>query len=133
MTKLPKEVENQIYESGDEFVKFVQKSAKLRAPRDTRELAYSINVTQRTKKQIVLNVGVPYGLYQEFGFRPHWIHTDMITGSNKFSQVYGGKRGFIFVRKFTPFFMPALERGLTVLPNLIQRHLNKAIKNSGGK
>ena len=124
---------NEIEMAGDEFSKFVQKSAKLRAPKDTRELANSITVTHPKKNRFEVTVNSPYGIFQEEGFRPHWIHTDQITGSNKFEQIYGGKRGFIFVSKFTPFIKPALAQGLINLPNLIQRHLTKSIKNSGGK
>ena len=118
--------------AGDEFSKLVQKSAKLRAPRDTGRMARSIIVFKEGKSW-VLEVQSPYGRFQEEGFRPHWIHTDQITGSNKLEQIYGGKRGFIFVSKFTPFIKPALAQGLINLPNLIQRHLTKSIKDSGGK
>ena len=132
LVKLPKNVTNEIEMAGDEFSKFVQKSAKLRAPKDTHELANSITVTHPKKNRIEVTVNSPYGIFQETGFRPHWIHTNQIIGSNKLEQIYGTTPRFIFVSKFTPFIQPALAQGLINLPNLIQTHLNKAIKESGG-
>jgi hypothetical protein len=60
---------------------FVQKSAKLRAPRFTGELASSIHSkVNLANMTITLTAGenpfVPYAGYQEFGFRPHYVDTE---------------------------------------------------------
>jgi hypothetical protein len=75
----------------------------LRAPRDTKELANSIHVELTGKNEWTLFVDSPHGVFQEEGFRPHWIHSSMIKASNKLKG-----KGFIFVSKSTPFVTPAL-------------------------
>jgi len=126
---LPKELDKEINDESGQFMKDVRKSAKLRAPKDTRELSRSIILTKKGK-QWILSVESPYGRYQEEGFRPHWIHTDMITGSNKFSQLYGEKRGFIFVSKSTPFVKPALEKNLSKLAQKMSNATKRAIRKN---
>jgi hypothetical protein len=130
LIEFPERTEKELNLVIDEFSKRVQKSAKIRAPRDTRELANSITVRPTAKNEVSVIVESPYGYFQEFGFRPHWIHTSMITGSNKFSQIYGGKEGFIFVAKSTPFLQPALETNLSNLPNMLKNGMDKAIKGA---
>lgn len=119
-------------------MKFVQKSAKLRAPKDTHTLSDSITFKKATKgrnaKQMVLTVEAPWGAFVEYGVTPHWIHTDQIIGSNKLEQIFGNSPRFIFVSgEAQPFIRPALEAGLNQLPNMLQSHLSKAVSASGGK
>jgi len=127
---LPTNLRNEISKESESFMLDIRKSAKLRAPKDTRELANSIRVFKESENTIVLNVGAPWGIFQEEGFRPHWIHTSMIIGSNKFSQIYGGKEGFIFVSKSKPFIRPALEHHLNKLAQRISKAKNRAIQGS---
>ena len=132
LTRLPTKLVDEISKESEQFMKDVRKSAKLRAPRDTRELANSIVIYNQGKNNWVLEVQSPYGKYQEEGFTPHWIHTDMITGSNKFSQIYGGKSGFIFVSKSTPFVKPAFEHNISKLSQRISKSTKDAINKSRG-
>ena len=121
---LPKEMQKEINKDSMTFMKRVRKSAKLRAPRDTGELAKSIMITGKDKK-IILSVSAPYAVFQEYGFKPHWIHSDMIKGSNKL-----GGTGFFFVKKSTPFIIPALEHNLSQLPILLLQGTKRAINAS---
>jgi len=129
---LGRELQKEILNKSEKFNSFVQKSAKLRAPRSTGELAQSIRVF-RKGNEIHLIVGSPYGRYQEFGFRPHWVHALMPT-KNKLGTIGAAFNvsGFVFVSKHTPFIQPALESGMTHLPIMLSDGVKQAIRNSGG-
>jgi hypothetical protein len=75
---------------------FIQKSAKLRAPRFTGELASSIRATvDLANMRINVSAGqdpfVPYAGYQEYGYKGHYVDTqkDMFKGITHKS----GKKG----------------------------------------
>ena len=123
--------------AGDEFSKFVQKSAKLRAPKDTRELANSITVTHPKKNRFEVTVTSPYGIFQEYGFTPRFLSAGMpVHGGYRIGDWMAAKGisgfGIVPSGKPQPFIQPALAQGLINLPTLIQRHLTKSIKQSGG-
>jgi len=132
LSGLPRNLRNEISKESGQFMKDVKKSAKLRAPRDTRELTNSIILTEKGKGTWVLSVESPHGVFQEEGFRPHWIHTSMIIGSNKFEQIYGGRDKFIFVKKSKPFVRPALEHNLNKLAQRMGNATNLAVNKSKG-
>lgn len=126
---LPQNMESEIMVANNEFARFVQRSAKLRAPRDTGNLSRSIVVTSANKK-ITITVESPYGIFQEFGFRPHFVHANM---SDRMGSTIGarlGKKGFIFVQGFKPFISPALEMAIARLPMMMQRAAEKAVVKS---
>jgi hypothetical protein len=133
---LPKNVEKEINFTMNDFAKFVQKSAKLRAPRFTGQLAESIMVKPK-KNQIIISVESPYGVFQETGFTPHIIHRNMNSRAGyrtgDWMDAYGVRGNFMKVSKFTPFVSPALESGLTQFSNKWGNAVMRAIKNSGGK
>lgn len=89
-------------------MKDVRKSARLRAPKNTGGLKDSINVRQEKEGLWILEVESPHGVFQEEGFKPHWIHRSMIAGQE-------GESGFVFVTKNKPFVTPALEHNLSKL------------------
>lgn len=119
---LPKNLNKEVSKESESFMKDVQKSAKLRAPRDTKKLVRSIHVELTGKNQWTLFVDSPEGVYQEEGFRPHWIHSSMIKGSNKLVG-----EGFFFVSKSTPFVRPALEHNLSKLAQRMGDATQRAI------
>ena len=125
IVNLTKLLPKAISEESQQFMKDVQKSAKLRAPRDKKELANSIHVELTGKREWTLFVDSPHGVFQERGFKSHWIHSDMIKGSNKLTR-----KGFFFVKKSTPFVKPALEHNLGKLAQRLSKATNKAIKRS---
>jgi len=132
--KLPKELMEGVKKGGMEFMRFVQKSAKLRAPRVTGFLSQQIKLKKSKKGNIItLDTGEAYYAYwQEVGFASH------IIPSAYFSQHMGSPnipgrpetrfRKFARVSKHTPFMMPALQVGMVNLPNILKRKIKEAIK-----
>jgi hypothetical protein len=131
LTNLPRELRTELNKESGNFMMDVRKSAKLRAPRDTGELANSIIVYEEGKGNWVLEVQSPHGGYQEEGFRPHFIYSNngMVMGrkSNKFWA-----DGLHWVSKHTPFVQPALERNLSNLSQRMSEATTKSIRKSQG-
>jgi len=109
--------------SNERFLKFIKKSAKLRAPRDTGELAESIHsgrtITKGRKQQRKLIVSAGHAVVQEEGFRPHKA---LILNSSKISP------GVYFVRKNTPFIKPAIEANLGKFVQNLNLEVGRAMK-----
>lgn len=118
---LPRRLNKEISLGSGKFMKAVQKSAKLRAPKDTRKLRDSIKL-KKLKNGWILAVQSPYGIYQEEGFKPHWIHTDMMKGTKK-----PRNEGFVWVSGFKPFVRPALEHNLSNLSSILHKSTKRAI------
>jgi hypothetical protein len=131
LRNLPKNITNAIDEHNMEFSKAVQKSAKLRAPRDTGDLAKSITMKSGSKKgEYHINVDSPYGRYQEFGFKPHFIGYGKPTKNSAGTiQPKGNAKGpGIWVSKYTPFITPALEHQLARIQTTLTNAINKGMK-----
>lgn len=120
---LPMAMNKELSKSSGKWMKAVQKSAKLRAPKDTRELRKSIVVT-KTKNGWDLIVASKQGFYQEMGFKPHWIHKSQILKTNN-SRLKG--KDFYFVSKSKPFVRPALEHNLSHLSQTLSKGTKRAI------
>ena len=139
LVNIPREIQRDLSKTVERFASFVQRSAKLRAPRFTGKLAKSIVVKKIRANRIEINVESPIGIFQEEGFNSHWIHKSAVSPSgDKFSdwldsKGYSGRSKFFKVKKHTPFIKPALEAGLNRLPSMLQESIKRSIKNSGGK
>ena len=118
---LPRAMNKELSKESGEWMKAVKKSAKLRAPRDTKALKDSIKL-KKQKSGWLLDVQSPYGIFQEEGFKPHWIHTDMMKGNKK-----PRKEGFVWVAKSKPFVRPALEHNLSSLSQTLSKATKQAI------
>lgn len=101
----------------------LQKSAKLRAPRASGQLAASISVSP-IKNGFLMAVNSPYGVYQEEGFAPHVISgkTPSRAGYRFIDWLqakgYSGPEGVGFVvKKSKPFVRPALNKAIAELNN----------------
>jgi len=133
--RLPQQLKLQTGKKAEEFMKAVQKSAKLRAPRWTGALAQSIKYF-RKDSQFKIIVDSPYGLFQEFGFAPHFVGLDTPTGSGfvvadwTASKGMMGWHGSLFVSHNKPFIMPALEKNVAKLHMLLQQGADTAVINS---
>lgn len=129
--RLGPQMNKEIIKVADQFMRFIQKSAKTRAPRLTGRLAESIEIKKDKKNEIRIIVNSPYGMAQEEGFAPHFIHSDM---SDRMGGTVGGSFGnfgsFFFVRKSKPFIKPALEAGIARLPEMLNAGTKKAINKS---
>ena len=133
--KLPKNVEEALKKDTTNISKMIQKSAKLRAPRWTGKLAESIKVKPSTKGSVV-EVGMPYGMYQEFGFRPHFVQAFRSTGSGFVVADWAAAHGVqlaknsIFVSKHRPFIKPAVDNVTLKISDLLSKSIAQAIKKS---
>lgn len=139
LISLPKNLSKALNREKIDFLKRVRKSAKLRAPRFTGKLADSIKVIGTEKqKEARLVVESPYGIFQEEGFRPHWVELRRSTRAGGViadwaaQKGISGQTGSIFVSKFTPFIKPALEKNLSELAQRLNIIVKDAIKKSGG-
>jgi len=127
---LPKNLDKGIGKESESFMGDVQKSAKLRAPRDTKGLKDSIHVELTGKNEWTLFVDSPHGVFQEEGFRPHPIPIEWLTIPGKGPHISNPK-GWITVSKSTPFVRPALEHNLSKLAQRMGNATQRAVK--GGK
>ena len=136
MIKLPKQIDLQIGNQGESFMKAIRKSAKLRAPRWTGALARSIKYAKKGRNQWNVIVKSPYGYFQEFGFRPHYVQLFRSTRAGGVVADWAAEQGIkdwkgsIFVSKYKPFITPALEMNLAKLPMMLKQGTKQAIKNA---
>ena len=135
LLKLPKEMDNKIDETQDRFMSFVQKSAKMRAPRFSGQLADSIIFKRVKSGSWKLTVGSPYGWFQEYGFRGTFLPAGMpVRGGYRIGDWMEAKGLGGFGMKPSgiphPFIEPALEGGLNRLPNMLQQATYAAVRES---
>ncbi len=121
--QVPEKVTRSIDGTNLLFMKAVRKSAKLRAPVDTRELRDSIKLLPAKKSKNTkiwkLVVDAPHAGFQEHGFKPHYAP---IYGSRKMAP------GIYFVSKFKPFLEPALKHNLKTFSEKLNHAVGGAIK-----
>lgn len=133
MIDLPKNLTKEIDGTCGQFVRDVQKSAKLRAPRQTGELAQSIKAKKNSKNEWTIVVDSPYGYFQEEGFRAHWVH-GTASSRNKLGSIGNAIKmnpaGFAYVKKNKPFMKPALEHNLSKLSQKLSNSTREAITKS---
>ena len=133
--RLPKRIEATLKKDTEIISKMIQKSAKLRAPRWSGKLAESIRV-KPTKNGAVVEVGQPYGIYQEFGFKPHYVQLFRPTGSGGVVADWAASKGnmpsknSIFVKKHKPFIAPAIESVFPKISSLLSKTIGEAIKKA---
>ena len=125
LTKLPKNLQKNMMSVSNEFCVFVQRSAKLRAPHLTTDLAESIKV-KPGKNKVSVVIDSPYAYFQIMGFKPHMIYPSMDNrNGRKLSEL--GFTHPVWARKHTDFLTPALEMGLNRLPNMLEGAMDKAL------
>lgn len=136
MASLSRTTNQELILKMDEFMKFVQKSAKLRAPKFTGALARSIILRKTRKNEIKIIVDSPYGIFQEEGFRPHYVQLFRSTRAGGTVADWAAAKGIsptknsIFVSRHTPFIAPALEAGLNQLPHMLSDGIKKAVQKA---
>ena len=124
--KLPSIISKNVGMSNLEFMKAVQKSAKLRAPKDTGSLAAEITILPMKSGKIQgyrLVSMAPYSYFQEFGFKPHYFFAGKEFNSSKLSP----GRGY-FVKKHKSFIQPSIEANLSNLNKFTNNAINKSIR-----
>lgn len=133
MARLPNEMNKEIGKDSEQFMKNTRKSAKLRAPRWTGALANSIKYAKKGKAQWTIVVDSPYGYFQEYGFRPHYVQLFRPTRSGFVVADWAASKGVptwmgsIFVAKHKPFITPALQVNIAKLPSMLSQGVRRAI------
>lgn len=122
------------------LAKFIQKSAKLRAPRFMGTLKSSIKARAKGLNSISIRADAPWAAYQEFGYRPHWVspYSSKTKNRLKLQAWWMVKKGampppVIFVKGFKPFMAPAVEAAISRAPMMYGRGSSKAFRDSGFK
>lgn len=123
ISELPMKEQRVLDKGNMKFLKNVQRTAKLMAPRDTGFLASSIKIgptkTKGKTKQYLLEVTAPHALFQEEGFTPHFA---FIRNSAKMAP------GVYFVKKNTPFIKPAIEKNLSRFFQNLNTGMRRAVE-----
>jgi len=122
LKNLPRNMERELSKTNESFIIKVIKSAKLRVPKDTGSLKEDIKrkpVRKGTNVRIWKIVADnPAAAPQEFGFTPHFAP---ILNSSKMAP------GIYFVRKNTPFMLPAIEHNLSTFAQQLNNSAAKGI------
>ena len=138
--KLDSNLNKNADEIAQELANFVQKSAKLRAPRATGTLASNIKIKKKGPKSFEVGVyGASryYAIWQERGFKPHWIplqyveeHYGTPGKKGQDTRTYGEKpKGWVLAyQKKGPFIKPAIEAAIKKMPDIASKFINKSIK-----
>jgi hypothetical protein len=117
------------------IAKFIQKSAKLRAPRASGYLADHIYVTATKQNEISIIADAYYAKYQEQGYTPHYVSTynhlslyvwALMRGHNPPAPVY-------FVSGYKPFLSPAVDAAESRMGEWYGKSTTRAVKYSFGK
>ncbi len=130
LVELPEKVDKELSKGNELFMKKVQKSAKLRAPRDTGRLAESIHlrktITKGKSKQWKIIADSPHAIFQELGFKPHRFTTDPGRPGFATNKLPLGQT--VLVKKNTPFLIPALDANAQQLDSMLNKSLGRALK-----
>jgi len=127
LIQLPKKLDKELTRTNENFIDDIVMTAKARAPKDTGELKESIHkvktITKGKIKQFKVVVDAPHAAFQELGFTPHAFYADETLNSSKLSP----NRRY-YVRKNTPFLVPAFDQEITKLTKRINLGVTKLIK-----
>ncbi len=131
LVELPKQERKELFRASTQWLRGVQKSARLRAPRRTGALRESIKIAMLKRMQVSLIVESPYGIYQEFGFTPHWVHALMPAGvtGETIGDVFN-IAGYARVARHKPFLQPALDANKPKFPSILNKAAKTAIQKS---
>jgi len=74
-----------------------------------------------------------YPMAQERGYRPHWVHTQMMPPEvrGKYEKEYGPRK--IFARTFTPYMLPAYLKTHIKNQKALRSALTKELKKLKGR
>lgn len=127
--KLPKELDRYLSGTNENFMEQVKVEARAKAPVDTGELKASIiKAPVRRGKNVKhwrLTVGANHGIPQEYGFTPHYAY---VRKSRKYPN---NVPKTWFVKKNTPFVVPAFEKNLSKYLNNLIVSSNRAVSSAG--
>lgn len=137
LQNLPKELDKNLTMTNLLFLKAVRKSAKLRLSRHkmTGDLSDSIKIlptkVKGKTKQKRLIVDSPYGIYQEEGYKGHWVHAGTST-KNRLGTIGDAYNiaGFMWIKKSSGlhYIKRAVEKQLSTFSQKLDRAVGRAIK-----
>ena len=138
LRNLSPELKKGINKGSMQFLKAVRKSAKLRAPRSSGELANSIMIKQGDKEN-VLAATAPHAARMETGKGlPAWFrfprYSTRTRGQYMVASGSAGPSpgpGFKRVKRFKPFMFPAFEANIAKLGSILFDRSTKAMKRAG--
>lgn len=135
LARLPKMTLKEVSKAEGNFLTFVQRSAKMRAPKFSGQLAESIEVYSEKQGEWRFIVDSPYGWFQEHGFNSNWLPAGLpVMGGYRIGDWMNAKgmngEGIRPSGRPHPFVEPALAAGIKKLPDMLQRATEKAIKES---
>ena len=137
LRNLPTETQKGVGTCSEEFCKGVIKMAKRRAPVWSGQLKKSIKFEKKGVKSFTISVESPYGAYQEYGFRPHYVQLFRSTRAGGVVGDWAADKGLsptknsIFVSgKAHPFITPAVEYELAKLQTRLSRAMDKSIRRA---
>lgn len=138
ISKWPNKMEKSAHQIARVWAKAVQKSAKLRAPRNTGTLVKNIEARGVANKTWSIGVYGPayrYGRYVERGFSPHWVPIEYLeqheNNPGAKGQFVANPRAFIYLRGTAqPFIGPALLATRSNLKDMFNKAIND---NFGGR
>ena len=143
LNRLPKSVTIRGEEESERLMKKIRKSAKLRAPKWSGALAESITLSKTSsgnKKQWILSVGSPYGIFWEVGFKAHKVNPNRSTRSGFRVVDWMADKGIaingqpllvgVGRKNPTPFIKPAFEKNILGFGDKLNRSIHKGIKEA---
>jgi len=130
--RLPEKLNQEIMRKSQEFMRFVLKYARAKAPKDSTYLANALNVYTRGKSIILSTGDAYYANFVEFGSAPHVVPIEYLEQHSRISGMPVFKpRAFVRLSgKAQPFLYPAFEDALSQLPNMLTNAALSAIRES---
>jgi len=121
----------------EQLAKDIQKSAKLRAPRWTGNLARSIKVRIENRDKIIVEATAPYAAAQEFGFRPHFVYAETSARNQGLLVAHWlqAKIGTIYHKVYVKhrghgYMVPALEFHIAKFAQQMEEKLDKNLRKN---
>ena len=131
---LPANLMNDVGNMEGEWLAWVQKNAKLRAPRASGQLADSITFRPTGEKgEWELTVDSPYGWFQEYGWTPNFLPAELSARVGYTIGDWMAIRG-IAGQGITPsgqphpFIQPAFDAGIAKLPAMMAEAAGRAVR-----
>lgn len=133
LKNLDRNLRKEIGKVGFSWLKDVARTARKNAPRDTDKMRDSIKVKEEKGGKWVLSVSGREAIFQEEGFKPHFVFTkDGWFIDKNGTKVRKSRKfwadGFHWVSKNKPFIAPALEKHLGKLSQKLDTATDIAIR-----
>lgn len=123
-----KQIVRKVREAMTDLASFVQKSAKLRAPRFTGNLASNITVHSASQDSMIIKSTAHYAAEQERG--KDLPRIKRVTKHMKDWALFHGyhralQSKYWTIRNYKPHLHPALDEGMKRFPSMLNRRLGE--------